>query len=678
MPSQAETDTILVVAFTQGVAAAASQTLQRQLPAMPRPCRIVTLAFEQVDVDLELDGVLMSGSLRACVFALERGGFEEPAKTRASRGINDPDPWALGDWAEPDRRGYRSCLEFMAGLVMARADFRLFVIPPGDDPGLVKDLTTPGSPSFSPVAVTMQECVNLPREGEPIPEDYPGPQLAAFLEDLPDIQDARLYGRLRMRADRLAGGVATAVQLSALAVIGTLLGWCALSGQLMPTTALPLPTEALVASALAAGITLCPAVVVALAARSSTPDSNTAPYSTQVGWIAVVLLSAAALYATFFIVFPGMPTVRPWFWVATGMGVLLDHGRRTGWKRGRVTIPSPSATTPPEPRSLGALLKIPRAGPLSGALLSPTKPKVFISYTHKRGWSERNAELLKQALAEADVKGFIDRMIPHGSSWREAIDRGHGDATTFCVLLDRDCLDSAWIAAELRAAADNQGAGGGPDIYLILDPALDIPTRGTHLEADLRGPLYYGRAVYVVEGNPDEFAHIARYLGRSGYLAGGGALSKKLQALAWGAIGIPLIVLQSIGAQGTRLFWLALPLLCALLLGLDQRWSSLASHSVALWGYLVSAFFTAFVMRLTVASRFEMHIASPDYNGRIMWIMHAAMAFVFFDLAGYWGRALDPIHVAWGLVIGGFAWHIARYYSATMRSVMPQLRRAVT
>ncbi|MFH1464990.1 MAG: toll/interleukin-1 receptor domain-containing protein [Pseudomonadota bacterium] len=675
MPRQPERHTILVVAFTHRLAASVSRNLQRQLPSMPRPCRIVTLAFEQVGADLELDDVLRSGSLRACVFALERGGFEEPAKTKAPRDTTDPAPWALGDGAEPDRPGYRACLELMADMVMDRDDFRLMVLPPVDDPLLVNELTTRESPSFSPSAAKMQECVHLPREGEPIPEDYPGPQLVAFLEDLRDIQDAKLYRFLRKGAFLVAGVLATLLQLVAALTIVWLLTWCASHGQILPDTPLLLPLRTQVLAALSAGVLLCPAVVVALAAPSSAPNTSTAPLSAHLGWLAAVLLSSVTLYTGLFIVLPGLPGARPWLWMAVGAGVLLDHWRRIGWMRARSTIPVLSRDQTTKATSIGTLLDIPQVGPLTGALLSPAKPTVFISYTHRQGWSEQNAALLKRSLAHADVNGFIDRMIPHGSSWREAIDRRHGDANTFCVLLDRDCLDSAWIAAELQAAAHNQRSGGAPDIYLILDPGLDIPTRGALLKADIHGPQNYGPAVYVVRGSPEEYERIARYLGSAGYTSGGVSLPVKIQALAWRIFGVPLILLQSIGALGTILAWLAVPLLCALLLGAEQRWSVLSSDGVVLWGFLVSAYFAAFVTRLTVASRFEMRFVNPEVNSRFVWIMHAAMAFVFFDLAAYWGRSVHPVHVGWGLVIGGFAWMVARWYTATMRNAVPALRR---
>ena len=166
-----------------------------------------------------------------------------------------------------------------------------------------------------------------------------------------------------------------------------------------------------------------------------------------------------------------------WLFLGLASGVVLDSIRRAGSQARRQAIDLETLLE----RAADPTLQDPRTtvrqgdplNPFSCPLLPSQTSRVFISYTRSSSKGVRLATDLHRKLKEVGASPFLDRAsIPAGANWRRVLNRHLGECDVFLCILDERSVQREWVTAEVLAALKARRLTGGPEIVLLMDPAI--------------------------------------------------------------------------------------------------------------------------------------------------------------------------------------------------------------
>lgn len=166
-----------------------------------------------------------------------------------------------------------------------------------------------------------------------------------------------------------------------------------------------------------------------------------------------------------------------WLFLGLAGGVVLDSVRRAGRQARRQALnleallehtADPAWQEPDNTVRQGDPLK-----PFSCPLLPSLSPRIFISYTRSSRKGIQLATSLYRKLKAQGAAPFLDRAsIPEGANWRQVLNRQLGECDVFICILDERSVQREWVAAEVLAAIEARRITGGPEIVLLMDPAI--------------------------------------------------------------------------------------------------------------------------------------------------------------------------------------------------------------
>jgi hypothetical protein len=179
-----------------------------------------------------------------------------------------------------------------------------------------------------------------------------------------------------------------------------------------------------------------------------------------------------------------------WLFLGLAVGVLLDSIRRAGRQARRQVINLETLVEQATDPELGdpktTVLRGDPLNPFSCPLLPAPSARVFISYTPSSANGSRLAVALHRGLKRAGASPFLDRAsIPAGASWRRALNHHLGECDAFVCILDKKSVQREWVAAELLAAIEAHRLTGAPEIFILIDPAIQ------HLSQPML-PVFHG------------------------------------------------------------------------------------------------------------------------------------------------------------------------------------------
>lgn len=166
-----------------------------------------------------------------------------------------------------------------------------------------------------------------------------------------------------------------------------------------------------------------------------------------------------------------------WLFLGLAVGVLLDSMCRSGRQARRQVIDLEALMERVTDPGLGdaktTVLQGDPLNPFSCPLLPAPSVRVFISYTPSSAKGSRLAAALHRGLKEVGAAPFLDRAsIPIGASWRRALNHHLGECDAFVCILDEKSVHREWVAAELLAALEAHRLTGTPEIFILMDPAI--------------------------------------------------------------------------------------------------------------------------------------------------------------------------------------------------------------
>lgn len=190
-------------------------------------------------------------------------------------------------------------------------------------------------------------------------------------------------------------------------------------------------------------------------------------------WIGVgfvVMMGATLLHQTL----DGPPA---WLLLGLAAGVLLDSVRRAGQQARRQGVNLEALLKHSADSTWRAPENSVRQGdplkPFSCPLLPSLSPRIFISYTRSSTKGIQLATSLYRKLKAHGAAPFLDRAsIPEGANWRQVLNRQLGECDVFICILDERSVQREWVAAEVLAAIEARRITGGPEIVLLMDPAI--------------------------------------------------------------------------------------------------------------------------------------------------------------------------------------------------------------
>ncbi len=166
-----------------------------------------------------------------------------------------------------------------------------------------------------------------------------------------------------------------------------------------------------------------------------------------------------------------------WLFLGLVGGIVLDAVRRAGRQARRQAInleallENATDSTWREPAN--TVRQEDPLKPFSCPLLPSLSPRVFISYTRSSTKGIQLATSLYRKLKAEGATPFLDRAsIPEGANWRQALNRQLGECDVFICILDERSVQREWVAAEVLAAIESRRITGGPEIILLMDPAI--------------------------------------------------------------------------------------------------------------------------------------------------------------------------------------------------------------
>ena len=508
--------------------------------------------------------------------------------------------------------------------------------------------------------LTLEDMVQLE-----LSDEVPAHAVAAFLRDLPALEDTRRWLALRAAGLTLVSAGITAVQVACAVALGAL---CILLEQRRGTPLGTLHPMLPAAAAVVAGLLLTPLAAAALClprwtgALGSAASRGGATGSTITLTMGVIGLTAALIYGIFFLVLPGLGEARALFWLGLGGGLVADQLRREGWRvrRERVHFSTGQARDRPARAPLGLpVFTLP--------LLSDWRPRVFLSYKHGVGRGSLDAAALAGTLAAARVEVFLDRLtLRAGDAWRRALGRSLGGANVVVCFLDRGYLGSPMCRGELHQALWGVRAGGTPVVVLMMEPA--IRSGEIDLPEGLR-PVLLGQVevpgVILRTWQDADMTALGEWLTDRGW--------SSPMAVAQGLVRMLALLVANplwwLGNAGFFAAWVAAP--AAIALGAGWRPGVLGwfQQPAVLIGLSFSA---GFVARLVLASRFTVlfGLADPQVAHdlrRRLGLHHALMAAALAALAVLLLRDAGWYLMAWCAVAYLAAFPLAAAYTSVGR-----------
>ena len=523
-------------------------------------------------------------------------------------------------------------------------------------------------------------------------------------EHLEQVWETRSFVEARARkrhVSSVVGWLAAGAQVASLVVclVGALAHWT-LGGEGAPSW-LERCDQVL---ALALGVPLAPVLAVqvgvALGRRPYGFLRRFLQNSRSFGWSWAVLALLVLLHVR-------LPGTGDWVLLGAALGLLLDITRRHGLQQRwalAATAPMPrqeDAEKEPseggveeprdgvveEPRDGGVAEpsveedtsnwreKVARATPslLSCPYLPKTAPYVFISYSHGSLWSRRTADDLHAELRKRGGHAFLDReVIPEGSSWRQHLISGIGQASVVAAVVDAGTAAREWPEGEMEAALTQRRLSGSPDLVFLTHPG-QLPEHFAAAQPAFRALLepahsdmstWKPKIVPVREGT---VPIVAAELSRLRY-GSASILPCDLYFPARALLGPLLLPVFLFALIGVLAGWATLPVALLEVATDLEILEALAGTPYAAPVAVVAAYWLGFTLRLYMAAGGE--------------IRHPGCALLPTLLVGMGGLGYLLVTVKQGLpayttvllpVVAGVAWWFASAHNAALLARHPEL-----
>ncbi|UCF67403.1 MAG: toll/interleukin-1 receptor domain-containing protein [Acidobacteriota bacterium] len=425
----ADLDTLWLLSSTEEANDRIASTLSGMADDVGRPLRIERAALGSPDPDrAKTPDTVQHGRLVAAVLVLEPEGIDEQRLAE------------LGRW--------------LAVQAMDDPGFRVFICLDGLTDERVRDLAQQGHPLLSELIDTIQfsGAASLREE------------LSQHLRGVRAQRTVRTFQRLQLTLSLLVGRAALFVELACVA--GVVVAAPLLLVPSMPWEALSPIVLSLVLGAAVFPLLSGPLYVVLHGARGLRLLEGR-PANVWLLGIAAAL-SAVALHVS-------QVAGAGWGWISLGLvsGVLLEAARRSR-RQARRQLVSPARIVR-SATDVHTVFRLTRSAfslpnPWGFPLLPLPGIDVFLSYAHASAWGREATHRVREALAAAGLKTFLDRRdISAGSAWQGTLAESIAETGVFVAALDPESMRRDWVAAEVTAALVGRATAALPQIVFLTD-----------------------------------------------------------------------------------------------------------------------------------------------------------------------------------------------------------------
>src|ERR1035441_2869500 len=342
---------------------------------------------------------------------------------------------------------------------LLRSDFRLFAWLAGD---LTADGLRKRAESYAPYKHLL-ESVHFPRHRAALTAGTVADVVDQYLSELTEYrQQAKAASEMKKLTTAILCFAGILVFEGVLAILA---GWfCAVTGVRGP----------IIPWAMFGLGQLSYYVLLSMGSIGSTAEGGSS------GWVIRICLAASSV-PFLFIGSEAILDDRAWIaagFVAslTGDAVIRRLAPMLRW--GHFLIPGDDGMSVPPPGKPNWRLFF--WGPLT-----PSPPRIFISYTESAGWSSRTASELCHELRNREVPVFFaPASIPAGSSWRHRLRGEISKCSLFVLVQDEVVMGREWPLAELHTACAQQARFGSPSVVVLRRPGGPINNKSKGLVSD--------------------------------------------------------------------------------------------------------------------------------------------------------------------------------------------------